>query len=413
MAQRTDPKLAELEERARSCRRHGDLPGAAVALGWSAVLLRRRGDPGGAMQHLAEQEEICQQLGEPRELAACLGNQALVYMDWDDLDAASKLIERVQGLYEQAGDRVGVQTALGNRAVILRRQGQLDQAMELLRRQEDICRRIHNERGLAVALGNQGLILGDQGHHDDALRLLQQEEQLCRRLGDRRGVARSLANQAGVVLQANRDPDAAIRMLDEAEQIFRQADDPGGLALALAKHAAAFAAHGRTSEARSLAEQARHIAADHDLEHVTRQIEPLLSAVGLQANAGTERAAEQAGLCWHCKTRPADPGRSRESTLHKGSAERAVPVPVCAHCAAVLRRKAIWTNTIVWPGLLGGIALAVVAAHASAMLWIAAIGLWAATIAGAVAVNRAIDHHAGYHNPDPSRVVPGGMGPLP
>jgi hypothetical protein len=94
MAGTADGEIAEFEKQAQACRAKGDQRGLAVALGWWALLLRRRGELGAAMEHLAEQEEICQQLGEPRELAACLGNQALIYMDWDDLAAADSLLER-------------------------------------------------------------------------------------------------------------------------------------------------------------------------------------------------------------------------------------------------------------------------------------------------------------------------------
>ena len=84
-----DDRITALEDEVRGCRARGDRQGLAVALGRLALLLRRQGDLGPAMERLAEQESLCVELGARGELAGSLGNQALILMDWGDDDAAA------------------------------------------------------------------------------------------------------------------------------------------------------------------------------------------------------------------------------------------------------------------------------------------------------------------------------------
>lgn len=129
-----------------------------------------------------DHEQLARAIGNEVELVRGLGNQALILKARGDFGGAMILHKQEENLSRQLGDMRTLGHSLANQANILIRQREADRALALHKEAETIYREMGDQAEIAKCLTNQALILAlDKGQARGALPLAEKAYRLASR----------------------------------------------------------------------------------------------------------------------------------------------------------------------------------------------------------------------------------------
>jgi tetratricopeptide (TPR) repeat protein len=201
------------------------------------------GDMASATNDLVACGHACVQCGAWQQAQQVLP-QALQYLNGTGRTAeAGPVYEDLAATARALGDENMLQQALGDRALMVLGTGDLAGATALLADQEEICRRTGNQVGLAACIGNRAIVKQQQGDLTGALACVDEQLQLSQATGNAQGVLFATANRGELLGQL-----------------------------------------GRKQEALAALQQARQMAAQHNLAPMVQQLDQMIAAVNASQN---------------------------------------------------------------------------------------------------------------------------------
>lgn len=192
--------LMNKDEYAVAYAQHSIAHGLREELGWTlgighslnnmGLVLRKMGEPKGAMEHTLRALEVAEGVADTSLLTRILGNIGTIHEAQGDFDRALHYYGRSLNLLGEQGDEMILGNALNNIAMIYSKQGDMDKAWNFWRRTLHNRELANDSRGLALALNNIGTLyflrLDDRASADSVYALSQA---IYEQLNDRRGLA--------------------------------------------------------------------------------------------------------------------------------------------------------------------------------------------------------------------------------
>ena len=169
-------------------------------------------------------------------------------------DEADRLFDQTITLYRECGEVALTAQTLSDRGVGVHYAGDLEKAIPLFQEALELVDEQSNSRLEAMVRHGLAHCLSDLGRHQEALRLLEQARTVYRELGDRITLLRARWLE-GKILHGLERTELAEEAFVEVRDAFIQEEIAYDAALVSLDLAALYAAQGRTSETRRLAEQ--------------------------------------------------------------------------------------------------------------------------------------------------------------
>jgi tetratricopeptide (TPR) repeat protein len=203
-----------------------------------------------------------QQTGDrPLELRA-LNVCGAIALESGGLSAATQFFMQAQEAALRDADMAGVARSANNLGIIANLQGDYGEAVGAYTRAIAAYEQAHNERGVVESRHNLGMTYREQGRLEDALEAARAAVEQADRLGDTRLKAQALAGVAeiqvarGELQVAIRDAETALAAHRALQDAVRETEDLRILGVA-------FAAAGRTEEARRTLSEVIERATEH------------------------------------------------------------------------------------------------------------------------------------------------------
>jgi len=318
------PDVVRLATEAVLTAKEADAPGVLVlALGSLGTGRRETGDLPGATAAHQEELAVATQLGDPSAVATAqvnLGNVAIASNDLQNglawYNAAEPalrernlwmvlvpLLNNRWQVHNMRGDTTSATNdlvACGHACV---QSGAWQQAHQILTQAlqylngtgrpteagpvfadlATTARALDDDDMLQQALGDHALLLLGQGDRSGATALLDEQEEICRRTGNQVGLAACLGNRA-IVKQQQGDITGALSYVDEQLQLSGATGNAQGVLFATANRGELLGQLGRKPEALAALQQARQMAAQHNLAPMVQQLDQMIAAVNSSQN---------------------------------------------------------------------------------------------------------------------------------
>lgn len=203
-----DKALEMTREALAISREQGNKANMQLYLGNLGMILRKKGDPDGALQQYKEQETLCAGLNNNNALAKCLIAQSSIYMAKNERENALGCLCRSMPPLKETGDQKLLNIVLAESASVLLGLGRHAEALALLKEQEPLCRAQNDRQRLLTCFTGQGSACMALKNWEGALYAYKGWEQIYREANVPEGLISALNNQAIVLVNIGRLKEA-------------------------------------------------------------------------------------------------------------------------------------------------------------------------------------------------------------
>jgi tetratricopeptide (TPR) repeat protein len=236
-----------------------------------------------ALEQFQTALKIAEMLGLASYKAKYLSNIGMVHKKKGEIEKAIKKYEEALHIIDLLGDIPQKGLLLNNIATIYHEKGDTDRAIALYRQALEIDEVLGDLAGKQQRIENLGALYFFKGDWLNALHYFEQGIHLNEKYGNSLKVAFYLANAGMALSQIDRIQDAEA-YLNRSLALYQQADYPNGIASVYYNLGIINAMGGNLEKAWEFLEEAKSLAASHQMAQLLSQIEIYLEELSILMN---------------------------------------------------------------------------------------------------------------------------------